>query len=253
LATLAASAASARPSTNLAGRRYDHYFFSAMAALMLVTVFVGFSRSYYLAGLFHAPLPSRILHLHGAAFTLWMLLLITQTSLVAAGRTDIHRRLGIAGFALGCFMVVLGVAAGTDLLLRQYQALDPYGRDPRAFYAIPISEMLLFAFLLFCAFRSRYDPAAHKRLILIANIDLLVAAIARWPVAFTARNNPVDGLVSDVFLLLVIAYDYWSTRKIHRVTLWAGALLVFTQQIRGPVGKTAAWHAFANWVIARLA
>jgi hypothetical protein len=55
-----------------------------------------------------------------------------------------------------------------------------------------------------------------------ADLDLLVAAIARWPVAFIARNNPVDGLVSDVSLLLVIAYDYWSTRKIDRVTLFGG-------------------------------
>src|SRR2546426_1396504 len=94
----------AKPSVSLPGRRYDHLFFSAMALLMLITVFVGFARTYYLAGIFHAPLPSRIIHVHGAAFSCWILLLVTQTSLVAAGRVDIHRRLGIAGFILGCLM-----------------------------------------------------------------------------------------------------------------------------------------------------
>src|SRR5258708_32179611 len=90
----------AKPSVDLPGRRYDHLFFSAMALLMLVTVFVGFARTYYLAGVFHAPLPSLIIHLHGAVFSCWILLLVTQASLVAAGRVAVHRRLGILGFLL---------------------------------------------------------------------------------------------------------------------------------------------------------
>ncbi len=72
----------------LPGRRYDHLFFSVMAWLMLATVFIGFARTYYLAGVFGAPLPSLIIHLHGAAFSCWILLLVTQASLVSAGRVD---------------------------------------------------------------------------------------------------------------------------------------------------------------------
>jgi hypothetical protein len=68
-----------------------------MALLMLVTVFVGFAPSYYLAGLFRAALASPIIHVHGALFSCWILLRVTQTSLVSAGRGDVHRRLGMAG------------------------------------------------------------------------------------------------------------------------------------------------------------
>src|SRR5260370_25475460 len=85
-----------KPAVGLPGRRYDHLFFSAMALLMLATVFVGFARTYYLAGVFHAPLPSRIIHVHGAVFSCWILLLVTQASLASAGRVDIHCRLGTA-------------------------------------------------------------------------------------------------------------------------------------------------------------
>src|SRR5438105_5569844 len=70
--------------SDLPGRRFDHVFFSAMALLMLATVFVGFAPTYYLAGMFRAPLPSLIIHLHGAAFSAWIVLLVTQTSLVSA-------------------------------------------------------------------------------------------------------------------------------------------------------------------------
>src|SRR5258708_8998598 len=45
----------AKPSVGLPGRRYDHLFFSAMALLMLPTVFPGFPPPHYLPSAFHAP------------------------------------------------------------------------------------------------------------------------------------------------------------------------------------------------------
>src|SRR5579863_10131801 len=39
----------------LVGRRYDKVFFGCMVVLLLLVVFVGFARSYYLAGVFRAP------------------------------------------------------------------------------------------------------------------------------------------------------------------------------------------------------
>src|SRR3989475_7028359 len=163
------------------GRHFDNFFFSAMALLILATVFVGFARTYYLAGVFHAPLPSLIIHLHGAAFSCWILLLVTQTSLVSAGRVDIHRRLGIAGFLLAGLMVTLGVLAASDALVRE---AGPAGRDAKFFYIIPLTDMLIFATLIFFAMRARSNPPTHKRLIFVGTTALLIAAIARWPFAF---------------------------------------------------------------------
>jgi FtsH-binding integral membrane protein len=236
----------APPKPVVPGPRFDHFFFSGMALLMLVTVFVGFAPTYYLAGVFRAPLPSLIIHLHGAAFTCWILLLVTQTSLVAAGRVDLHRRLGVAGFFLACLMVALGVLAATDTLLRNG---GPAGRDAQAFYIVPLTDMLVFSTLVFLAFRSRSKPTAHKRLIYVATTGLMIAAVARWPLA-VIHHNPVGraSLLSCSFLLFLAVYDLWSTHKIHRVTLWGGAALLLVQQLRIPIGKTAAWHAFAAWV-----
>jgi hypothetical protein len=235
---------SVKPVPTLPGRRYDHYFFSGMALLMAATVFAGFAPTYYMAGMFHAPLPSLTIHLHGAAFTLWMLVFIAQTSLAAAGRIDVHRKLGLAGICLACVMVVLGVMAATDSLVR---GAGPPGRDVKAFYIITMSNMLIFAVLIFFAFRARRDPSTHKRLMLVASISLLLAAISRLPIAYTYRNPPHGAVISYVFLALLISYDLWSTHKIHRATLWASAFIVFVYQIRVFIGRTDAWHAFATW------
>src|SRR5258708_39896468 len=118
MATVVAHASNlAKPSVDLPGRRYDHVFFSAMALLMLATVFVGFARTYYLAGVFHAPLPSLIIHLHGAVFSCWILLLVTQPSLVSAGRVDFHSRLCLPGCLLQCSLVIVGVLQCTGSLV----------------------------------------------------------------------------------------------------------------------------------------
>jgi FtsH-binding integral membrane protein len=215
-----------------------------MALLLLATVFVGFAPTYYLAGVFRAPLPSPIIHVHGALFSCWVLLLVAQTMLVSSHRVHIHRRLGIAGFTLACVMVIVGVWAATDMLVRN----GPPGRDARAFYAIPLSDMVIFATLIFFAFRARSNPTAHKRIILVATIALMIAAIARWPLAYVHRNAHHASLVSYIFVVMLVLYDLWSTHKIHRATVAAGAFLVFVQQIAGPIGRTAAWHAFAAWV-----
>jgi len=234
----------AKPSVGLPGRRYDHLFFSAMALLMLATVFAGFARTYYLAGVFHAPLPNRIIHVHGAVFTCWILLLVTQVSLVSAGRVDIHRRLGIAGVVLACLMVIVGVLAANDLLMRGGRA----GLDAQAFYIVPLTDMLIFGTLIFFAFRARSNPPVHKRLIFVATTAVLIAAVGRLPFVVVHKIPNGAALFSYVFLLCLVAYDLWSTRKVYRVTLWAAAYLIFVQQVRIPIGKTAAWHAFATWV-----
>jgi len=235
---------SAKPAPSVPGRRYDNYFFMGMGLLMAATVFVGFAPSYYLAGVFRAPLPSTIVHVHGAVFTGWILFFIAQTSLVSTGRVDIHRKFGLFGFFWACLMVIVGVMAATDSLVRA----DRPGRDPLFFYIIPLSDMLVFAPLIYFAYRARRDPATHKRLILVATIDLLIAAIARWPVAYVHRNAMHAGMVSCLFLSILVAYDLWSTHKVHRATLWASALMIFVYAVRIPIGKTQAWHAFAAWV-----
>lgn len=229
---------------SLPGRRFDHVFFTSMALVMLVTVFAGFAHTYYLAGLYRAPLPSRIIHIHGAVFSCWILLLIAQTSLVSAGRTDIHRRLGMAGLFLACLMIVVGTMAATDALVRN----APVGRDPRMFYMFHLTDILVFGVLIYFGFRARSNPPAHKRFIYIATIALLGPAIARLPLAVVFPSSPVVTFLTDGFLLVLVAHDLWSTHRIHRATLWAGSFLVVVLHTRVPLAKTDVWHTFTAWV-----
>lgn len=234
---------------SLPGTRFDHRFFPGIAWLMLVTVFVGFAPSYYLAGVLQAPLPSAAIHVHAVLFSCWILLLIAQTSLTAAGRVDVHRRLGIAGLILASSMLIVGVWAATDQLARVSHLPDPL-----AFYLFPLANIAAFAVLIVSAYRARFDSAAHKRLILVASTALMAAPIARWHLhgflhtrAF-GSSAPVAERLSYIFILLLVAYDLLATRRVHRATVWAGVFLITIQQSALIFGRTSIWHAFAGWV-----
>lgn len=234
---------SPRFSVEPGSRRSEHLFFSGMAFLILILVFVGFAKTYFLAGAFRAPLPNLLIHVHGAAFSCWILLLVTQTSLVSAGRVDIHRRLGVLGFLLASLMVTLGILAGTNMLARG----GPPGEDAQSFYAVTMLDMLLFATVVFLAFRARKRPDSHKRLVLIATIGLMDAALDRWPVAFLLHRTAVAFMVSYTLLAVIMIYDLWSIRRIHRATLYGSAIVILLHQMSFPLGRTAVWHTFANW------
>ena len=160
--------------------RSDDVFFLGMAVIAATAVGIGFARSYFLAGLFRAPLPNVLIHIHGAVFTLWIILFITQVSLVAGRHVALHRRLGRYGFGLVVVMVILGVLAASDRLARHNgEVPNDTLEGARAFYVVGISAMLMFSTFTFLGYRNRNNPAVHKRLMLFATFALLDAGFDR--------------------------------------------------------------------------
>jgi hypothetical protein len=91
-------------------KHMDDFFFASMAGLILLTVFIGFARTYYLAAVFHAHLPSLLVHFHGAIFTCWILVFVAQIALVSSHHIRSHMRLCIFGVILAVLMVLVGFA-----------------------------------------------------------------------------------------------------------------------------------------------
>jgi len=233
--------------SNLPGRRYDRRFFMAMVILLTAVVAIGFAPTYYLAGVFRAPLPNPILHIHAAVFTSWMLLLLVQTALVSAKRVQLHRKLGVAGFILAGLMVVMALLTASDAMARA--KASPHSEVILGSLIVSFVEAFVFGILAASAYALRRNPAAHKRLILIATAGITGAAFFRWHVSFLYHNAFAADYAASVFLALLAAYDLWSTHRIQRATLWGSAFQIFMKQvITRVVGPSVAWHAFAHWV-----
>jgi len=225
-------------------RTAERAFFGGMAVLLCVVVFIGFFRSFFGAGFLEAPLPSPILRVHGIVFTAWMLLFVTQAALISARRVAWHRTLGIAAFCLPPLMIVLGVIAAIDALGRK---VTIGALDPATSLALPLWNITAFAIVIFGAWKARRRPDAHKRLIVLATVSLSTAALGRLPwaqLAIPAAAGPVIALAA--LILMVVAYDIFALRRVHRSTMWAAPVVFVAGAFAVPIGMTAAWHDFAQ-------
>jgi hypothetical protein len=227
--------------------RYDRQFYTGIAVVAALTVFVGFAPTFFLRSNYQTtPLPL-YLQVHGFLFTAWIVLFVTQTSLVAARRTDIHRRLGWATAALAAVMVVVGTTAG--ILSGQRNIAAGQESAARAFLTTPLFSMIIFATLVAAAIWVRRQPHTHKRLMLLATISILDAAVARLPFEILKTSTWNYLPLTDLFLATAIAYDLLSRRRVDQAYIWGGLLLVVEQALRIPVGDTQAWQSFARAII----
>ena len=230
------------------GRRRERLFYTGMSAAFLLVVFAGFARSYYLKAYFGAPPAlSPLLHFHGLVFSAWIVLLLAQTSLVAARRTGTHRRLGVLGGALAALMVVVGTA--TAVIRAKVVEVPPGSPSPLVFLTIPLGDMLVFGLLVGAGFYLRRRADAHKRLMLLATVAILPAAVARLPFDFIQQVGPLAFFgLSDLFILPLLVFDLATRGRPHRATVLGGLLVVVSHPVRLALGQTAAWLSFAEWL-----
>src|SRR4029453_1308899 len=160
------------------------------------------------------------LHVHGALFTAWVLLFVVQTALVSTHRVAVHRRLGVAGAVLAAAMVVAGTSAAIQLARR---GGAPPGVEPLAFLVVPLFDMILFSGFVTAALLRRRNKEAHKRLMLLAYISIVVAAVARLP-GILPLGPLVFFALAFVFVIAAAAYDVATRRRLHPVYVWGGAL-----------------------------
>ena len=227
-------------------RRRERWFYIAMSIAAVITVFAGFAPTYYLRPYYNTAPLMPLLHLHGIVFTSWLALFMVQTTLVAAHRTDIHRRLGILGGVIASFMVLIGF---TTAVIRASQGATPIpGVSPLSFLVVPLGDMLVFPILVGAGFYYRRRPDVHKRLMMLATISILAAAIARLPFAVMQAGPPAFFGFTDVFVLACIVYDLFTLKRVHRATLFGAILIIASQPLRLMLGGTQAWLAFAGWL-----
>ncbi|HEX7157451.1 MAG TPA: hypothetical protein VF214_00445 [Edaphobacter sp.] len=232
-----------RPIHRPVNRTLERVFYSGMAILLCVCVYIGFAPTYFRAGLLRAPLPGKVFHVHGAVFTLWMLVFLVQSALISAHRVKWHRSLGTVFFCLPPIMIVLGVIAGIDAL---HLGIRIGPLDPAVSFAIPMMSIVGFVPVIYASWRARRRPDAHKRLILIATSGLVAAAFGRFPwarIGLPPAAGAVTGL--GILCLMILAYDLISLRRIHRSNMWAVPLTFASVALAVPIGMTSAWHAFA--------
>jgi hypothetical protein len=234
--------------------RGEHRFFSIASLAMIAVIAVGFAPSFYLRGIIPAPHPfeplTPLVLLHGLLFTAFLMLFTTQVWLVAAGRSDVHRKLGRVAFILVPVMIVVGVVTGLGGVSRPLTA--PPGISPLSWLAVPLLDVPVFGTLLILGLANRFRPVAHKRYMFIAMADMMVPGFGRiaplLPIPRTLVIPTGQIFLPALFLMALIAWDYWSRGRPHRISIIATSAVIAVAAVKPLVWTTSAWLHFAEWV-----
>ncbi|MGE3468091.1 MAG: hypothetical protein AB7J13_14315 [Pyrinomonadaceae bacterium] len=229
---------------------FEHRFFLTAAVLFPLVTIIGFAPSYYFKTLFDTPpLPTVLVHAHGALMSLWIILFSVQAYLISSKRVRWHITLGTLGVALALAVIVIGVMTGYASFARG--ASFP-GYTPTEFFIVPIGDMVTFAIVFAAAIYYRKNAANHKRLMLVTMLNFLPPSIARLPLPFIPHLGTIWFFgVPDLIAVLLLAGDTYRTGKLNRAFAAGVTLMVVSGPLRMAIARTEMWGQFATWIISQ--
>jgi hypothetical protein len=221
-----------RPVPSHLVRLIDRWIFVFSTSLIVVIALIGFIpdsldmlaavRAHVVPGL------PPVLHVHAVLMGSWLLLLLTQSVLVAIGRTAFHRQLGL----ISVIFVPAIVLAGIVLVPTMYRLVwNVVHNAPPALAAqlkdqVPLAGNILlgqirvgivFPLLVSLALLSRgSDSETHKRLMILATLAPLPAAIDRMH--WLPNTFPASPIADDFYpLLVILPLILWDLFRLRRV------------------------------------
>lgn len=191
-------------------------YFQIMSVTLLAILLTGFAPTLYLRAAFDNPAIPLYLYVHGAIVTCWFILLVVQTSLIAVRRTDIHRRIGVAGAVLACSVVIAGPMATMGFVGR----IPSMGFDvEEAIFFVSwvvwgnFASILAFSVFVVAAIFLRRQSDIHKRLILLASLSIIGPPLAR------IANWSVFNWIDEISFVVVGSLLLFATLVIHDLVL----------------------------------
>jgi hypothetical protein len=237
---------------------HARYFYFYMALSCIAVAFLGFAPTYWVP-MATGSFPSMpVIHFHGMLFFAWTLYFAFQTWLAASGRVARHRTIGMIGVSLATAMTIFGFLAAVNAMKRSAAlGLTDAGI---AFAIVPLSGILFFAVVFSLAIANTRQPETHKRLMLLAGISILDAAVARWFLTFLAPAGPagpppveitiIPALVAYLLLVPAMIFDWRRQGRPHSVYIYGGIALLAVKLLNWPISITPAWHVFAGGILA---
>jgi len=174
------------------------------------------------------PPASKILYVHAAVFTTWLLLLTAQVLLVLGNRVTWHRKLGWFMTGWACLMAVLGPWAA---MASQANDLHTPNADP-PFLSVNMVDIAGFLVLLAWGITLRKNPAAHRRMMILATVSLADPGFSRFS-GYLWPTEPASILIwffyifygNVLLIVLMAAWDWWRGRLVRSFVIGAAALL----------------------------
>lgn len=229
--------------------RDDRRPFAVYLALLWIGVLAGFGLD--MARFLHeVPPPRLVVHIHAVVFAGWMVLLTAQVLLVLGDRVAVHRRLGWVTAAWACLMAVLGPWAAMV-------AKGPFPDGPASPQFLSIQFGAIGAFIVFVAWgvTLRKNPAAHKRIMILATVALISAGFGRVNDFYFPEPSSTVGLYFFTYygdILILAVMTLWDLRRgrLMKQFVFGAAALLALEWIEIVLYHWGPWKTFAAGLLA---
>jgi hypothetical protein len=211
----------------------DRWIFVFMAAWFIFIVLVGFipdaiGKLQAVQAGQRPPFPI-VMHMHAVAMGSFLVLLLAQTVMVATGRGELHKKVGIAAFVLVPVLVLVGIVLAPTMYYQTWNALQAATGPAREklqqilsiqedILLLQISAGVLFGIFVAIALTARAgNSGLHKRMMLLATAVPLGASIDRM--GWLPSSLPGNPWATDLYILLALSpmfvWDVVRNRKVH--------------------------------------
>jgi hypothetical protein len=245
----------------------DRWIYVLMAVFLITAVLVGFipdsiNKIAAVQAGERPPFPAAM-HVHAVLMGSWMLLLLTQTTLMATGRRQGHMQLGVLGIILAPALVMAGfvlVPVNVQAFIEFFSGGSPEELaqlDERLRFVVDIALVqfrigISFLLLVFLALRARKkDSGLHKRLMILATIAPIPAATDRM--TFLYNSMPESPWTADLWPLFVLApmflWDLYRTKTIHRAYWIYAAVMVPGALVVNLLWGSDWWYSVAPGIL----
>jgi hypothetical protein len=230
-------------------RRSAHTpFFLYLSCALTAFIFIGFGITYFqpMATGSLGPL-SPIVHVHGAFYFAWMLLLVAQSALVNRRNLALHRSMGLFGIGIASGVVIFGVMI-TLMFARAMIEVEHVQSWELTYFSL--CSMVVFASLFIAAIRNVRTPDAHRRYIILATVVLIPAGFNRIYSATLGLDfhYPLLYLSADLLIAILAIYDWRTLGRVHNATLIGGAVNLAPQLLHPLLGESAPFISLTEWL-----
>jgi len=201
--------------------------------------------------------PNYRMHLHGAALTLWCLMLISQAYLIRTKNNGLHKRIG----KLSYILVPLILFTTLDLFL--YRFSDAPKLNTLDYHSAALVLNALIAFIIFygLAIFYRKKSGLHARYMVSTVFPFVTPATDRIihiyfpsvvPQFYAIEGTPMvpiaGFLMADLILVGLIIWDWRSHKRLNVFPFVFLIMLIYHYSVLN-FHKFQFWRSFTEWLV----
>lgn len=183
--------------------------------------------------------------LHAVPNLIWLGLFGLQALLIWKGRAAPHQRLGDWFGAYGAGLTAVLFFAAVSLIMSDLRTDGNIERHAGRVFGTLVIDVGMFAGFLAAGWRWRTRPEAHKRLMLLATLSLVMIGFGRLVGRELLPLVTIWGAYAVLMspLVTLAVHDWMMLRRVYAVTLVGIALFALRLVKNRPVGLLAADRA----------